>query len=252
MKKRSDEIFRGDLPRSYAPINCLKPLAENIWIVDGPIVWFGPPALKMPFPTRMTIIRLGNSLFIHSPTQLVESLNRDVCLLGRPSWLIAPNRLHRRWLPNWKTAFEEAQVYLAPCQNNASLPFAFDTETLEPNGRYPWDHSIASVHVNGRFMTEVVFFHRASHTLILTDLIENFEPKRLSLLSQILARFGGCLDPNGGMPIDLRVTYPTNALRRAIEIMLAWEPERIVIAHGRCYLTNGEAELRRAFSSLLR
>ena len=55
----------------YTPINTLKPVAENIWIVDGPEITFG----KMPFPTRMTVIRLQNGdLFIHSPTPLTETL----------------------------------------------------------------------------------------------------------------------------------------------------------------------------------
>jgi hypothetical protein len=29
--------------------------------------------------------------------------------------------------------------------------------------------------------------------------------------------------------------------------MLAWKPRRVVLAHGRCYLDDAEAELRRAF-----
>jgi hypothetical protein len=33
--------------------------------------------------------------------------------------------------------------------------------------------------------------------------------------------------------------------------MLAWQPERVILAHGRWYQHNGTAELRRAFRWLL-
>lgn len=35
--------------------------------------------------------------------------------------------------------------------------------------------------------------------------------------------------------------------RACLARMLAWQPERIVISHGRWYAANGIAELRRAF-----
>jgi len=35
--------------------------------------------------------------------------------------------------------------------------------------------------------------------------------------------------------------------KKCLEQMLAWKPEKIILAHGRCFLENGTAELRRAF-----
>lgn len=35
--------------------------------------------------------------------------------------------------------------------------------------------------------------------------------------------------------------------RACLERMLAWRPSRVILAHGRCYLQDDEAELRRAF-----
>ena len=100
---------------TYPPLNTLKSVAQDAWLVDGSLIRFGPPGLKMPFPTRMTIIRIGASdLFIHSPTMLTPELKAEVANLGRPRWLIAPNRLHYWWVPDWKEAFPDTAVYLAP------------------------------------------------------------------------------------------------------------------------------------------
>lgn len=57
--------------RTYPPLDTLKPIADEVWIVDGPLIEFGPPLLKFDFPTRMSVIRLpGDALFVHSPTLL--------------------------------------------------------------------------------------------------------------------------------------------------------------------------------------
>jgi hypothetical protein len=49
----------------------------------------------------------------------------------------------------------------------------------------------------------------------------------------------------------MRLTFPRRSLRVAVERMIAWEPERILLAHGRWYARDGVQELRRAFRWLL-
>ncbi len=101
-------------------------------------------------------------------------------------------------------------------------------------------------------MTEYVFWHRACRTLILTDLIEKFEPHRLALyVARWLVRLGGVEDPLGGMPRDMRLTSRRRTLRAAVEQMINSDPERIIVVHGRCYDRDGTAELQRTFRWLL-
>jgi hypothetical protein len=51
-----------DDPSGYPPLNSLKRVADDVWVVDGPLIRFGPPLMRMPLPTRMTVIRLGGSV----------------------------------------------------------------------------------------------------------------------------------------------------------------------------------------------
>jgi hypothetical protein len=241
---------------TYLPLNTLKPVAENVWIVDGPIIRFGMPWPKMPFPTRMTVIRLaGGDLFIHSPTPLVPELQAQVEALGAPRWIIGPNRIHYWWIPEWRAAFPGAAVHLAPrIREQAKGRIDFPCEELQEAGGHPWDDEIATLPIVGGFMTEVEFFHHRSRTLVLTDLIENFESAKLDgQLMRLLTWFGGVQDPDGGMPRDMRMTFwlRKSELKAAVETMIAWNPERIVLAHGRWYERNGAAELKRAFRWLL-
>lgn len=240
---------------TYPPLNTLKPVAENVWIVDGPSIRFGMPWPKMPFSTRMTIFRLKDKkLFIHSPTPLTDSLKAEIENIGKVSHIVGPNRIHYWWIPEWRDAFPKADVWLAPrIREQAGDRIDFDAPELTSETGYPWDDEIETLPVAGSFMTEVEFFHPSSRTLVLTDFIENFEPKKLGWRWRWLARLGGVVDPDGAMPRDMRMTYSKQKpqLKAAVEKMIAWDPERIILAHGRWYEREGAAELERAFRWLL-
>jgi hypothetical protein len=49
--------------------------------------------------------------------------------------------------------------------------------------------------------------------------------------------------------MDLRMTFwgRKRVVRGCLARMLAWEPEKVIIAHGRPYEEEGAKELRRAF-----
>ncbi|MBV7486799.1 DUF4336 domain-containing protein [Bordetella sp. BOR01] len=240
----------------YAPVNTLKPVDDDVWIVDGPAIRYGPPWPKMRFPTRMTVLRLEHDdLFVHSPTELTPELQQAIARLGTPRWIVAPSRIHYWWVPDWHRAYGQAAVYVAPrVREQAAGRIDFPTQPLDGPAGYPWDAEVATLPIAGSYLTEVEFFHYRSHTLILTDLIENFEPARLdSAFTRWLTRLGATQDPDGQMPRDMRLTFARqrNALRAAVHQMIAWDPYRIILAHGRWYTDNGTAELRRAFRWLL-
>lgn len=100
-----------------------------------------------------------------------------------------------------------------------------------------------------RFMDEVVFFHRKSSTLILTNLIENFELDKVSKRFGWLIKLVGIANPDGKTPLDLRMTFwrQKKQAHNCLKQMLQWNPEKVILAHGRWYEDDGTAELRRAF-----
>ncbi|MHA1544945.1 MAG: DUF4336 domain-containing protein [Alphaproteobacteria bacterium] len=233
----------------YEPINSFKPIAENIWIVDGPLISFK----GVPFPTRMTVIKLADgSLFVHSPTDPTPELRAQINDLGPVSHLISPNKIHYWWIDAWATHYRQAKKWAAPGSRPAAARqgWEFDGD-LGHRPEPQWSDEIDQLIVEGgRFMDEVVFFHKASRTLILTDLIENFELSKVrSPIMRCLLKFAGNVDPDGKMPIDLRLSYCGRhpAIREGIQRMIAWAPERIILAHGRNYEIDATGELYRAF-----
>ncbi len=238
----------------YEPISVLKPVEGDLWIVDGPAVTFSGAGLSLSFPTRMVIVRLTDAtLWIWSPIELTRELGAKVDALGVVRHIVSPNKLHYVHVSQWKTAYPDAWAWASPGVRERAAKKRVDVGFDRDLGDGPdaaWAKDIDQlVFRGGRFMEEVTFFHRATRTLILADMIENFESDRLTFSERLLTRLGGVLDPDGKAPSDMRATFiGRHAVARAsFESMLAWNPERVVIAHGRWYDRDGVNELRRAF-----
>lgn len=238
----------------YEPLDTLKPVAAGLWLIDGPAVKF----YGLPFSTRATVVRLeGGDLWVHSPTRLTDGLRAELEALGPVRHLVAPNWLHYAFVGDWQAAFPQATAWAAPgvaeraAKKGVTLDFDCDLGS-EPEA--PWAGQIDQTIVEGsKIHREAVFFHRASDTLILTDLIENFETAKLPAWMRPLIWLAGIDDTDGKMPPDMAFSFrDKETLADAVERMIAWGPHRIILAHGRCYERNGVKELERAFRRVLR
>lgn len=239
----------------YEPLNVPKPVADNVWIVDGPEIRFGLGLMKVPFPTRMTVVRLPDGgLWLHSPVAPDPELRARLSTLGPIRIILAPNTLHYWWLSDWAELFPDAAVFAPLTLSRTAKRKLPRHDTLDDKPPSLWAGTIDQLVVSGGILTEIVFFHRPSRTLLLTDLIENFELSRVrSRWLGLLLRIGGVLDPDGKSPIDMRLSFFRHraGLRNAVRTMLAWQPERVILAHGRWYDRDGGQELRRAFRWVL-
>jgi len=100
-------------------------------------------------------------------------------------------------------------------------------------------------------MEEVVFFHRASSTLIVADLVIALERERVRSPLRWLYAPIGILWP-GQTPRELRPTFwgRRPQARACYQRMRGWRPRRVVVAHGRFYDDDATAQLDRAFAWL--
>ncbi|MFX7674953.1 DUF4336 domain-containing protein, partial [Acinetobacter baumannii] len=70
----------------YDPLNQPKQVAGDLWIIDGHEVRKRSFGLRIPFPTRMTVVRLPDGgLWIHSPVAPDEALFEAIERLGSVS-----------------------------------------------------------------------------------------------------------------------------------------------------------------------
>ncbi|MEP0915125.1 DUF4336 domain-containing protein [Leptolyngbya sp. GB1-A1] len=94
---------------------------------------------------------------------------------------------------------------------------------------------------NGWF-DEIVFFHRASGTVIFTDLIMDFDPATFSSIAQATTRWNQ-MYRHTPLGIQLAHTLNRSTLRNALQTIRAWQPERAIVAHSPWLCMEGKQQV---------
>ena len=228
------------------PLDPLKPLAKDIWVAERPQTFYG-----LPVGTRMTVIRLsGERLLLHSPVALDSKLRAELDSLGRVRYAIAPNRVHHLYAGEVAKVYPDARLWVAPGLERKRPDLAF-VAVLSDEPPEEWREEVQQVFFRGRpYENEVVFFHRASRTLILCDLAFNFGPAAAAptrLLMRLLRSYGSF----GPSKLDPWLIRDRDAARQSLERILAWDFDRVVVAHGEILESGGREALRAGYAWLL-
>jgi hypothetical protein len=225
----------------YKPINVYKRRAANIGIVDGPFEYFTVAGIRMPIPftTRMTVVRLRNGdLFLHSPIKYDESLAAELRSIGTVRHLVSPNQWHYAHIGEWQRAFPGAITWASPGVRQRARARHIEVDFTRELGPQPpdeWREEIDQTLVPGGIFKEFVFFHKASRTLILTDVIMNLELDKIDEPWRTFAKLAGMYHPHGQIFFGMRLPLliQRRKAKAAFEKIRSWEPEAILLAHGR-------------------
>lgn len=239
--------YSGYLP--YEPQMLPVEWAKDIWTVNGPEVTYRFAGLAIPCPTRMTVVRLDTgALLLHSPIAFSESLNVALSTLGPIGAIVAPNTYHHLHVDTWASAYPSAQVFAV---SNVVEKIVTDSHTIQDHLSLFEDRGLPCTVIElGKFQ-EAVFFHRPSETLIVADLMQNFEAKRVrSKFSRALLTVGGATGPDGRPSIEVRhlAHKHKEAMQRTVQRMIEWNPSQIILSHGACYRLGAVEHLERAFA----
>lgn len=218
-------------------------LVPDLWVIDHD---FRMPG-GIPLGTRTTLVRLSDgTLWLHSPGPLTPALRGWIESQGPVRALVAPNLLHHLFLAAAREAFPEAVVYGPP-----GLEAKIAGSALVP-GQDAWADDLEWLAVGGcPRLNELVFFHPASRTLILTDLAFHFrEAEGLGLrlflrLNGVLGRFRSSRLARGWFFRD------RERLKQSVLEILRWDFDRIVVAHGQVVERDGRETFIRGFDWLL-
>ena len=230
----------------------LRPIADGLWTMD--ILKRFPLGVRLP--VRGTVVRLaGGGLWVHSPTPLSPELGAAVDALGPVRHLVGPSRLHHLSLGPWAARYPAAQLWAAPglAKKRADLSFAGDICGASDAGAPPppWADEIQPLPLLGApGLGEVAFVHRASQTLICTDLLFNVRQPATRLTALLLTMMG----TRGRFAMSRvwrRYTKDRAALKASVERLLACEFTRVVPAHGEVFAGDGTLNVRDATRTAL-
>jgi hypothetical protein len=222
----------------------LELFGPSLYVAAGPTVSF----FGFPYPTRMALARLSDgSVWVWSPVALTPELAAAVQAIGPVRHIVSPNKLHHLFLREWADRWPDARLYAPPGLARKKPELHFQAE-LDDEPIAAWSADIDQAVFRGSFaMDEVAFFHRASRTAIIGDLIQRFPESDVSGWKRMLLKIGGLLGERGGTPIDWRTSFLRHGpARAALRKVLDWNPERLLIAHGMCAQTGAARIIAKA------
>lgn len=225
----------------------LRALDRDIWVVERPQSFYG-----LPVGTRMTVVRLADgALWLHAPVSLDPALRRGLDALGPVRFAVAPNRMHHLYAGEVRQHYPESRLWVAPGLERKRPDLEIEG-VLGDEAPAAWRGQVDQAFFRGRpYENEVVFFHRRSRTLLLCDLAFFFGPKAhpaTRLLMRLIRSYGRF----GPSRLDPLLIRDRKAARKSLERILAWDFDRIVVAHGDDVLeTGGHEALRTGYAWLL-
>ncbi|MDH5752254.1 MAG: DUF4336 domain-containing protein [Deltaproteobacteria bacterium] len=222
----------------------MEKLAGGLYAVRGELG-------KSPLGRRMTVVNLpGGGLALHSVIRMSEDDMQRLDAMGKVSHILVPNDFHTTDAGFYAQRYPQAAV-LAPRDRVKKLSGRFRvTGSFEDDWTGPLAGALEALVPGGLRSGEGVFFHPASKTLILTDLVFNLGNEftgltRLFLaLNQSLNRFGPSRIFRWFMLKDPR------ELAASLAAVLAWDFDRVIVSHGAVVETGGREALQKAFAWL--
>lgn len=223
----------------------LRPLSADLGVTERPQRF-----LRFEMGTRMTVVRLADGgLFVHSPVRLDDETRRDLDTLGPVRAVVAPNKYHHLYVGDYFLAYPDAQIYAAPGLPEKRRDLRFHG-VLTDQAPALWAGQIDQLVFRALAVTnDVVFCHRRSRTLILTDLVFNLRATR-SLATRLFFQLDDAYGKFGPSRLWRLLMRDRATARAAVERILSWDFDRVIMAHGDVLESDGREVLRESFKWL--
>ena len=231
----------------------LKQIDRHLWVAEQPLKFLG-----LEVGTRMTVIKLSNgSLVIISPIEIDLEIREQLGNIGTVRYIIAPNLFHYLYLAQAQQIYPQAQTIappgLAAKQPDLKIDRVFTQDPIEFNSELEFvrfEGFRVFMPPQVKIINEIVFYHPASKTLIITDSAFNFD-RSFPSVTQLAARVLGSYEILKPYLLDKIASQDKQKLKQSIDKILAWDFQRVIMAHGTIVEHEAKAQLSAGYRWLL-
>lgn len=221
----------------HEPIHMAREITHGIHVLEASQRFFG-----LEVGARMTVLKLGDDLLIHSPVEIDPSA---ITHLGNPRWVLAPNLFHHLYIKPFSDAGMELWAAPGLPEKRADINFSGVIE----HDTHPFGEDIQVLPLECFPMTnEIVLLHRPSRTLVVCDLVFNLPPTAPWLTRTAMRCL--CGYPGCSTTLIERVGIRRQVARHELGIIANWDFDRVIMAHGDIIETGGKKALIDAFGWL--
>lgn len=223
----------------------LRHVAEDLWTRDTLLSL--PLGLRLPL--RMTVVRLpSGKLMLHNPVAMDDALADELAALGTVSELAAPNLAHHLSVGPTLKRFPSAVVRGCPglAAKKPEVSFASELGNEAPAA---YEGAVETALLRGvPRLNEVVFLHRPSRTLLVSDLVFNVVSPANAATAFLLTLTGtrGRLAKSRILSSMIR---DRAAFAASVARVLTWDFDRVLMAHGEAVSEGGRAALAGALGA---
>jgi hypothetical protein len=204
----------------------LEPIDDGLWCLGSHFVTWGCRG-----SLRMTVLRTSGGLLLYSPVPLTPADMEALREAGQVTTIVAPNLFHHFYLRSAMAAYPAAKVFVPEGLEAKIGPIPGATQ-ITSSTRFANADEIESFTFSGHWLRETLLFHRATRTLVTADMLYNYQAEHFPA-EKLFFRAVRCYGtPN--VPFYHRFAIEDRAeVRKLIDTVRAWNPQRIVMSHGR-------------------
>lgn len=227
----------------------LKTIVEGqLWVAEDDHFMPG----GMHFPVRMAVVKLrGGGLWVHSPVSIDDALADELAQLGPVEIIVAPNALHHVYLAAAAARYPDARVY-GPVALSSKRPEVVFEGHLVEGSEWPWSDELDQIFIEGiPWMQETVFFHKASSTLLVTDLVFNIHESPRWMARLVLMLVAGAWKKLAQSRLVRFSIQDKRAASASAARIFQWDFQRLIMAHGDIVEDDARSGLARALRGML-
>ena len=247
----------------------LSQIADDVWLAERPFYPTLPGLTSTDVACKAAVVRLPDGkLWVHAPVGLDEPLRKALAELGEVGHIVTPNTEHQKYAPSWFIAYPDATSWACPgllekkpeAGWQQSLESLLDAPSKLTSSQPPsaWGGAIDLCWVRDKipltpgwpFFNEVVFCHKPSGTLIVTDLWWNYPSSGADTTPNVEEVPLSSRLWKAGMDIIYRPVYNRLMDRDgtradSFQTILGWDWDYLAPCHGEPVVNDAKGVLRR-------
>jgi hypothetical protein len=204
----------------------LESIDTGLWCLAG---HFG--SIGFRGSTRMIVLHGEGGLVLHSPVALSPQDVAAIEALGPVAAILAHNTYHHLHLRAAAEAFPHARVYVPEglLEKIGPVPRA---QTISRKQPAMLPEGIEPFIVERHAIRETLLFHRPTRTLVTADLIYNYQTEN-GFGEKLFFRLMGCYGSPKVVFYHRFAIRDKTAVHELVEQVRRWQPQRILMCHGR-------------------
>ncbi len=229
-------------------MSTLTPITDSMWCATQAI----SPGPGVRMDTRMTVIAVPgrdadeHEVIVHSAIDVDDEMAAEIEALGRVAHVVSPNLFHHLFLEKAANRWPDATVW-APEGIEAKSASRVDRRMTEGE---LWPGIDVYAILGMPKFREFVLFHRATNTLLVTDLVFN-KPVGHNVTSRLFFRFFGTYGKFAVSRLFKTMVKDKASCAASCRKLFDLPMERIVMAHGEVKEEGAAEAFRQAIEARL-